>query len=199
MALNASGEYVGLVPDQMGNSEVGHNTMGAGQVMLHGIRRIDEEFKEGRIFETKAWREAIEKVLDGDNLDKNDDVWYNEGIGPATLHFAGIFSDGGVHSDISHLERMITMAYKEGVRKMRVHPVFDGRDVPPQSALVYIERFEEFIKKFEDADICLADGGGRMVYVADRYENDWQMGLIFRNLKNLVAYLGFMQRAILAE
>ena len=175
VALNASGEYVGLVPGQMGNSEVGHNTMGAGRAMLHGIARVNEAFLGGKIFETEAWKGAMARVLKKGMLDKNGEVCYNEEIGPATLHFAGIFSDGGVHSDISHLFQMIARAYQEGVRKIRVHPVFDGRDVAPQSATIYIQKFEEFAKRFADADIRLADGGGRMVYVSDRYENDWQV------------------------
>ncbi len=157
VALNASGEYVGLIPGQMGNSEVGHNTMGSGQVVPHGIARVNEAFDEGKIFETDAWRNAMKQVLENGT----------------TLHFAGIFSDGGVHSDIKHLMKMIARAYLEGVRKIRVHPVFDGRDVAPTSALYYVEKFEDFANRFSGADIKFADGGGRMVYVADRYENDW--------------------------
>ena len=174
-ALNASGEYVGLTPEQMGNSEVGHNTMGAGRAVRQGIARVNEEIESGAIFETKAWKEAIAWALEGSSIDKNGKVCYNREIGPATLHFAGIFSDGGVHSDIAHLFKMIERAYEEGVRRIRVHPVFDGRDVSPQSALIYVQKFEEFAKRFEDADIKIADGGGRMVYVSDRYESNWQM------------------------
>ena len=159
VALNASGEAVGLTPGQMGNSEVGHNTMGAGRATLQGIAQINREFEDGRIFTSDAWKGAIEQVL------KND----------GTLHFSGIFSDGGVHSDILHLMQMIARAYQEGVRKMRVHAVFDGRDVSPYSSLVYVQKFEDFVRRFVDADIKIADGGGRMVYVADRYENDWQV------------------------
>ena len=97
------------------------------------------------------------------------------GTPSATLHFSGIFSDGGVHSHISHLEQMISQAYTDGVRRMRIHAIFDGRDVPPQSEPKYIQRIEEFAKRFSDADIKIASGGGRMVCVADRYENDWDM------------------------
>ena len=159
VALDASGEAVGLTRNQMGNSEVGHNTLGAGQVSLQGVARVNAEFSAGKIFDSEAWREAVRRVLaDG-----------------GTLHFAGIFSDGGVHSDINHLMLMMARAYQEGVRKMRVHAVFDGRDVAPQSSLIYVRKFEEFAKRFIDADIRIADGGGRMVYVADRYENDWQV------------------------
>ena len=168
VALDASGEAVGLVPGQMGNSEVGHNTMGAGRAMKQDIARVNEAFESGEVFESEAWKGAIATVLKRDNVD-------NEGTGSATLHFSGIFSDGGVHSHISHLEQMIERAYREGVRKIRVHAVLDGRDTPPQSEPKYIQRFEEFAKRFPSADIKIADGGGRMVYVADRYENDWDM------------------------
>ena len=170
VALNASGEAVGLVANQMGNSEVGHNTMGAGRAIKQGIARIEEAFRTGEVFNSAAWKGAILRVLD-----KSDNSWYNGEIGPATLHFAGIFSDGGVHSHISHLEEMITQAYNDGVRRMRVHAIFDGRDVSPQSEPKYIQRFENFVAKFPNADIKIASGGGRMTTVSDRYENDWQM------------------------
>ena len=161
VSLDASGEAVGLIPGQMGNSEVGHNTMGSGQIVKHGIAHIEEAFNGGKVFESEAWKGAISRVT-------------NEG-GSATLHFAGIFSDGGVHSHISHLEQMVAKAYNEGVRRMRVHAIFDGRDVPPQSEPRFIQRFEEFARRFGDADIKIASGGGRMVCVADRYENDWNV------------------------
>lgn len=158
VALNASGEYVGLTPEQMGNSEVGHNTMGAGKAIKHGIAWINDAFDNGTVFSSEAWSGAISRALAG-----------------GVLHFAGIFSDGGVHSDIKHLFKMIDQAYLEGIRKIRVHAVFDGRDVAPQSEPKYIKLFEEHIKQFTDADIRIADGGGRMVHVADRYENDWNV------------------------
>ncbi|MBQ6375389.1 2,3-bisphosphoglycerate-independent phosphoglycerate mutase [Candidatus Saccharibacteria bacterium] len=158
-ALDASGEAVGLVEGQMGNSEVGHNTMGAGRAIIQGIARINQELENGGVFNSEAWNEAVRRV-------KEDE---------GTLHFAGIFSDGGVHSDIRHLMRMVERAYREGVRRIRVHAVFDGRDVNPYSSTMYIEKFEEFAGKFPDGDVKIASGGGRMVFVADRYENDWQV------------------------
>lgn len=158
VALNASGEAVGLTSEQMGNSEVGHLTMGSGQILKHGIARINSAFDKGEIFNSEAWRMAVTKALNG-----------------GTLHFAGIFSDGGVHSHMAHLEQMISRAYTEGVREMRVHAIFDGRDVEPFSAKIYIQRFENFTRQFRDANIRIASGGGRMTCVADRYENDWEM------------------------
>ena len=158
IALDASGEAVGLSEGQMGNSEVGHLTMGSGQIMKQGIAAINAAFDSGEVFNSEAWRNAVTKALNG-----------------GTLHFSGIFSDGGVHSHMAHLEQMITRAYNEGVRNMRVHAVFDGRDVDPFSAKLYIQRFENFARDFRDADIRIASGGGRMACVSDRYENDWEM------------------------
>lgn len=158
LALNASGEAVGLLGNQMGNSEVGHNTMGAGTAMRQGVARVNEEFASGRVYQSETWRNIIRRSLDG-----------------GTLHFGGIFSDGGVHSDIYYLEQMISQAVKEGVKKIRVHAVFDGRDVGPMTATEYIDRFEAFSEKYPDVDIRIASGGGRMVFVADRYESDWNV------------------------
>ncbi len=176
VALDASGEAVGLLPGQMGNSEVGHNTMGAGRIIKQGIAHIEEAFNTGKVFESDAWKGAISRIVGINNIrDINENLHEYMGAPSATLHFAGIFSDGGVHSHISHLEQMISQAYTDGVRRMRIHAVFDGRDVPPQSEPKYIQRIEEFVKRFSDADIKIASGGGRMVCVADRYENDWDM------------------------
>ncbi len=160
--LQASGEAVGIMPGQMGNSEVGHNALGSGQIIKQGVAQIEAAFATGDIWLSKAWQGTI-KYLKA-----------NEKVHP-TLHFAGIFSDGGVHSDIKHLEQMIKRAYSEGVRKIRIHCVFDGRDVSPQSEPKYIERLEKFCGQFKDADFRIASGAGRMVAVADRYESDWGM------------------------
>ncbi len=162
--LDASGEAVGIMRGQMGNSEVGHNAMGSGQIIKQGIAGVEEAFATGAIWDTDSWKEIIKRTkVEGKDKPKN------------TLHFAGIFSDGGVHSDIKHLEAMIKRAYNDGVRKIRVHTIFDGRDVSPQSEPKYIKRLEKFFKSFKDADFAIASGAGRMVAVSDRYENDWGM------------------------
>ena len=166
IALNASGEAVGLLPGQMGNSEVGHNTMGSGRAIKQGIAHIEEAFASGEIFESEAWKGIISRIL-------SENVAGSERNQKATLHFAGIFSDGGVHSHISHLEQMVIKAYEQGVRRIRVHAIFDGRDVPPTAEPKFVRRFEQFAERFVGADIRIASGGGRMVCVADRYENDW--------------------------
>ena len=159
LKLQASGEAVGILPGDMGNSEVGHNALGAGQIIKQGIARIEEQFTSGEIWRSDAWRGALANVL----------------IHNSTLHFSGIFSDGNVHSSINHLARMIAAAHKEGAKKIRIHLVFDGRDVPPQSEPIYIEALEKFLTRFPDCDYKIASGGGRMVFVADRYESNWDV------------------------
>lgn len=169
LSLQASGGAVGVLPGQMGNSEVGHNALGSGQIIRQQVARIEYAFSSGEIWQSEAWQKALTQVLGRPPT---------EGVAQAnfrTLHFAGIFSDGGVHSDIRHLEKMIERAYQQGVRRIRVHCVYDGRDVPPQSEPKFTQRLERFMATFADADFKIADGAGRMVATADRYENDWPM------------------------
>lgn len=160
LPLAASGEAVGVMPGQMGNSEVGHNTLGSGQIIPQGIAQVEAAFQSGTIWESRAWRDLVK---------------YCQKHTAPTLHFCGIFSDGGVHSDIKYLEQMIARAYQEGIKRIRVHCVFDGRDVAPYSEPKYIRRLEQFFRRFPDADYRIATGGGRMVMTADRYGNDWPM------------------------
>lgn len=159
-ALAASGEAVGILPGSMGNSEVGHNALGSGQIIKQGIASINDAISTGDIWKTTVWKDIIARLKDRDS----------------TLHFSGIFSDGNVHSSIYHLERMIEQAHNEGVKHIRIHLVLDGRDTPPQSALQYVGELEAFINAFPDhPDYRIASGGGRMVFVADRYESDWSV------------------------
>lgn len=159
LALQASGTAVGVLPEDMGNSEVGHNAIGSGQIVKQGVAQIQEAFETGAIYESEAWQEAISRAKDG-----------------GTLHFAGILSNGNVHSSIYHLEKMIDQAHSEGVKKIRIHAVLDGRDTPPQSADQYVAAIEAMINQLPDhPDYRFASGGGRMIFVADRYENDWEV------------------------
>ena len=140
LSLAASGEAVGVLPGQMGNSEVGHNALGSGQIIKQQVARIEDAFATGAIWQGEAWQRAMRQILDDTAGPQNNF---------RTLHFAGIFSDGGVHSDLRHLEAMIAEAYKCGVRRIRIHCVFDGRDVPPQSEPKYIHRIEQFMAQFQ--------------------------------------------------
>lgn len=159
-SLKASGEAVGILPNDMGNSEVGHNAIGSGQIVKQGVAQINEAINSGEIWKSEAWQEIIKQTKERNS----------------TLHFAGIFSDGNVHSSIYHLERMVDQAHSEGISRIRIHIVLDGRDTPPQSALQYVAELEAFVASFPDhPDYRIASGGGRMVFVADRYESDWDI------------------------
>lgn len=159
--LKAHGTAVGLPSDDdMGNSEVGHNALGAGQIFAQGSKLVSAAIESGRIFGTETWKQLVRSA----NPDR-------------TLHFIGLFSDGGVHSHIDHLKAMIIRAKEDGVSKVRVHILLDGRDVGETSALEYVEPFEQFLDLISDSgfDASIASGGGRMVITMDRYEADWSM------------------------
>lgn len=161
--LKAHGIAVGLPSDDdMGNSEVGHNAIGCGRVFVQGAKLVNEAIKSGKMFQGKTWKELMENCLT-----KN-----------STLHFLGLFSDGNVHSNISHLKAMLEKAAAEGVKKVRIHILLDGRDVPETSALDYVNPFEEFLKTLNEKSKCdfrIASGGGRMVITMDRYGANWDM------------------------
>jgi 2,3-bisphosphoglycerate-independent phosphoglycerate mutase len=160
--LKASGTAVGLASDDdMGNSEVGHNAMGCGRVIEQGAALVQQAIDSGAIFEGEAWT----KLVGG--LKKSG----------GALHLLGLFSDGNVHSNIGHVKAMVARAKKDGVKKARVHILWDGRDVPPTSALDYLAPFEAFLKEQcgDDFDARVASGGGRMWITMDRYGADWEM------------------------
>ena len=160
--LKAHGTAVGLPSDDdMGNSEVGHNALGAGQVFAQGAKLVSQSIESGKMFSNNTWRELVSNVL----------------ANKSTLHFLGLFSDGNVHSHIDHLKAMIVQAKAEGIAKVRVHILIDGRDVGETSALDYIEPFEAFLAELrsESYDVKIASGGGRMKITMDRYEANWAM------------------------
>ncbi len=160
--LKAHGTAVGMPSDaDMGNSEVGHNAIGAGQVYEQGAALVAKSIETGEIFRRSAWKEIAENVRE-----KN-----------STLHFIGLFSDGNVHSNIEHLKAMVAEAKKEGLKRVRIHVLLDGRDVPETSALDYVGPFEKFLDELrsDDFDVCIASGGGRMKITMDRYNANWKM------------------------
>nr|AGS53848.1 2,3-bisphosphoglycerate-independent phosphoglycerate mutase [uncultured bacterium contig00054] len=159
--LKAHGKAVGLPSDDdMGNSEVGHNAMGCGRVFNQGAALVTKSIETGAMFEHTAWKEVVGNVKSGN-----------------TLHFLGLFSDGNVHSHLDHLKAMIVRAKKDGVKKVRVHVLFDGRDVGETSALEYVDPFEAFLKEqsTDGFDAKIGSGGGRMWITMDRYGADWAM------------------------
>ncbi|HNX91487.1 MAG TPA: 2,3-bisphosphoglycerate-independent phosphoglycerate mutase [Candidatus Omnitrophota bacterium] len=161
--LQAHGKAVGLPSDEdMGNSEVGHNALGAGRVFAQGAKRVNAAIGDGSIFRTDLWKQLASGAK-------------NPG---KTLHFIGLLSDGNVHSHIAQLFAMVNELAKEGVRRVRIHALLDGRDVPERSALVYLEQTENVLSKINKEkgfDYRIASGGGRMVTTMDRYNADWSV------------------------
>ena len=131
VAIDASGEEVGLPPGQMGNSEVGHLNIGAGRVVYQELLRIGNAIADGTFFANKALSGAIERAA------KNN----------TALHLAGLVSDGGVHSHIDHLAALLEMAKKYEIKKVYVHAFMDGRDTPPDSGAKYIDQLQKIVDK----------------------------------------------------
>ncbi len=161
--LKAHGLAVGLPSDaDMGNSEVGHNAMGCGRVFAQGAKLVANSIDSGAMYEGETWKRIVKNCLDNGS----------------TLHFIGLLSDGNVHSHIDNLKKMVVEAKKEGVKKVRVHALLDGRDVGEMSALDYFDPFAEFLadlSKDGSFDAKIASGGGRMVITMDRYNANWDM------------------------
>lgn len=159
--LLAHGKAVGMPSDDdMGNSEVGHNAMGAGRVFAQGAKLVAESIASGHLWQGQAWQDVVATAKQG-----------------GTLHFLGLFSDGNVHSHIDHLKAMLEQAKAEGVAKARIHILLDGRDVGETSALDYVDPFEAYLNSLRspEFDVAIASGGGRMTITMDRYEADWSM------------------------
>jgi 2,3-bisphosphoglycerate-independent phosphoglycerate mutase len=160
--LQAHGTAVGLPTDQdMGNSEVGHNAIGAGRIFEQGARLVNRALETGRIFETEVWSHIVRRAKNG-----------------GTLHFIGLLSDGNVHSHIEHLYRLIDKCVEMEFGRVRLHSLLDGRDVGERSALDYVVPMEQRLRKIseeKDLDYCIASGGGRMKVTMDRYNADWRI------------------------
>ena len=159
--LAAHGTAVGLPSDdEMGNSEVGHNALGAGRVFPQGARLVNEAIESGGIFRGEAWRSIMQRAQDGH-----------------AVHFIGLLSDGYVHSHIDQLYALIDQCVAEKVQRVRIHPLLDGRDVGAKSALEYVVPLEERLAAItaDGLDYCVASGGGRMVTTMDRYGANWEV------------------------
>ena len=142
--LNASGTYVGLPDGQMGNSEVGHLNIGSGRIVYQDLTRIDKAIETGDFFENPILKEAISNAI------------FNK----KAIHFAGLLSDGGVHSQLAHLIALLKMSKAFGAHEVYVHGILDGRDVPPSSAMTYIRKIEKEFKTI---------GIGSLASIAGRY------------------------------
>ena len=160
--LQAHGTAVGLpTEDDMGNSEVGHNALGAGRVFAQGARLVNEAMESGRIFQSEAWREIADRARSG-----------------GTVHFIGLLSDGNVHSHINHLYGLVNHCADSGFERVRVHALLDGRDVGQRSALDYVLPTQDLLDRLSAQhgfDYAIASGGGRMRVTMDRYYADWDI------------------------
>lgn len=151
--LEASGEYVGLLKNQMGNSEVGHLTIGSGRVTLQPLLRINNAIKDGSFFENKNILEVINHVKENNSK----------------LHIMGLLSDGGIHSHIDHIFALIKMAKEEGINKLYLHMFLDGRDTKKDVCLTYLDQLSAYIDQLNLGKIATISG---RFYAMDR-EKIW--------------------------
>lgn len=147
--LKASGVQVGLLPHMIGNSEVGHLTIGSGRIIKQPVAIFHEQIANGTFFENQLLKDRF------NNLAKSK----------KRLHLMGLLSDAGVHSHIEHLLALITMARMHGVSSIIVHPFLDGRDVPPQSAATYLTELDKVLSQGKQASIGTMHG---RFYAMDR-------------------------------
>ncbi|KAL7102494.1 hypothetical protein ACP275_08G123800 [Erythranthe tilingii] len=158
--VKAHGKAVGLpTDDDMGNSEVGHNALGAGRIYAQGAKLVDSALDTGKIY-------------DGEGFN-----YIKASFETGTLHLIGLLSDGGVHSRLNQLQLLLKGVSERGAKRIRVHVLTDGRDVLDGTSVAYVETLEEDLAKLREkgVDAQIASGGGRMYVTMDRYENDWEV------------------------
>ena len=151
--ISSSGRDVGLPDGQMGNSEVGHMSLGAGRVVYQNITRIDAAIDDGSFFNNKAYNKAIDKTL----------------AAKGAIHIFGLLSSGGIHSHENHIQAAIDLAQQRGAKEIYLHAFLDGRDTPPRSALASIQASQQHFEKI---------GCGRVASICGRYyamdrDNRW--------------------------
>ena len=159
--LLTHGPYVGLSSAKdLGGSEVGHLTMGAGKILDQGPTRINKAIADGSFYQSSALREIV------GHCEQHK----------STLHLLGLLSDGNVHSHIDHFIAVIDHAHEKGISALRLHALFDGRDVGIQTAQKYVARIEQvfaWINDRPDRDYRIASGGGREAITMDR-DHNWE-------------------------
>ncbi|MBA0764556.1 hypothetical protein Gotri_013897 [Gossypium trilobum] len=158
--IRAHGNAVGLpTEDDMGNSEVGHNALGAGRIFAQGAKLVDLALASGKIYDGEGFK------------------YISESFEKGTLHLIGLLSDGGVHSRLDQLQLLLKGASDRGAKRIRVHVLTDGRDVLDGSSVGFVETLENDLAKLREkgVDARIASGGGRMYVTMDRYENDWDV------------------------
>lgn len=152
--ISSSGSAIGLPVNQMGNSEVGHMTIGSGRIVYQGLTRITESINRGDFFKNSTLCKALKKTSDNNK----------------SVHIMGLLSPGGVHSHECHIKAIVRLAYESGVKHIYLHAFLDGRDTPPKSALTSVRLLETFLKSL---------GRGRIVSLIGRYyamdrDNRWE-------------------------
>uniref|UniRef100_A0ACD5WH90 Uncharacterized protein n=1 Tax=Avena sativa TaxID=4498 RepID=A0ACD5WH90_AVESA len=158
--VKAHGTAVGLPSDDdMGNSEVGHNALGAGRIFAQGAKLVDAALASGKIWEDEGFNYIKESFAEG------------------TLHLIGLLSDGGVHSRLDQVQLLVKGASERGAKRIRLHILTDGRDVLDGSSVGFVETIENDLAQLrgQGVDARVASGGGRMYVTMDRYENDWDV------------------------
>lgn len=158
--LKAHGTWIGMpADDDLGNSEVGHTTLGAGRTFDQGAKLVDNAIASGALFKSRSWQQAVKNTI----------------TNHTTLHFIGLLSDGNVHAHQQHLHALLTQAKRNGVPRARIHAILDGRDVPARSAEHYVAQLQQHLQQLGDFDAQLASCGGRMQITMDRYEANWEI------------------------
>jgi 2,3-bisphosphoglycerate-independent phosphoglycerate mutase len=152
--LEASGASFGLPDGQIGNSELGHMTIGAGRILYQDIVKINKSIESGEFKDNPAFKTLFEHVKKFDS----------------TLHVAGLLSPGGVHSHMSHLFGFLEIAKNTGLKKIAIHVITDGRDTPPQSGANNIKELENVIEKLGVGEIASVSG---RLYAMDR-DQRWE-------------------------
>ncbi|KDP21820.1 hypothetical protein JCGZ_00607 [Jatropha curcas] len=158
--IRAHGKAVGLpTEDDMGNSEVGHNALGAGRIYAQGAKLVDLALASGKIYDDVGFK------------------YIKESFETGTLHLIGLLSDGGVHSRLDQLQLLLKGAAERGAKRIRVHILTDGRDVIDGTSVGFVETLEKDLENLRQkgVDAQIASGGGRMYVTMDRYENDWNV------------------------
>ncbi len=149
LTLEASGEAVGLPEGQMGNSEVGHLNIGAGRIVYQSLTRINKSIKDGDFYQNQTFLNATQYVKDHHSK----------------LHIFGLLSNGGVHSHINHIIALLKLAKQQKIEQVYVHAFLDGRDVPPKSAIGFVEQLEVAMKEIGVGEIATVSG---RYYAMDR-------------------------------
>jgi 2,3-bisphosphoglycerate-independent phosphoglycerate mutase len=147
--LRVSGKAVGLPDGVMGNSEVGHLNIGAGRVVYQDLLRIDVAIENGSFFQNAVINHTFDQILKGSGA----------------LHFIGLVSDGGVHSDLNHLLALLDMAKRKGLARVFVHVILDGRDTAPDGGQEYVARVQTHIQHLQLGAIATICG---RYYAMDR-------------------------------